>query len=238
MKGDICSIDDCNIIVRTGSICQVHWWRMHKYGSYDKPSRKRYGEICRAEGCDKKRDGRHSVCPMHRSRLSRYKSLEVPIIIYPEGIVHECKIHGYLKLEDSYKNRKTGHYTCVPCRRENDRKFFDNNPHIHRDLYKHHYYINNGKVKLSKSDYKKMYDEQNGKCKICNQTEIGQCFKSSKQKLKRLAIDHCHKTLKIRGLLCQSCNTALGSFKDSIEMLQSAIQYLEKHNGKDKGNET
>ena len=42
-------------------------------------------------------------------------------------------------------------------------------------------------------------------------------------------IDHCHVTGVVRGLLCFSCNTALGHFKDDIDVLKSAIRYLENH---------
>lgn len=45
----------------------------------------------------------------------------------------------------------------------------------------------------------------------------------------RLCIDHCHKTGRIRGCLCHSCNCVLGHAKDSIEMLKKAIQYLERY---------
>jgi hypothetical protein len=44
--------------------------------------------------------------------------------------------------------------------------------------------------------------------------------------LKELAIDHCHKTGKIRGLLCKNCNQGLGQFKDNIDLLLSAAKYL------------
>lgn len=43
-----------------------------------------------------------------------------------------------------------------------------------------------------------------------------------------LAIDHCHDSGKIRGLLCTRCNIGLGYFKDSIENLTKAIEYLEE----------
>jgi len=47
--------------------------------------------------------------------------------------------------------------------------------------------------------------------------------------IKRLAVDHDHKTNKIRGLLCQFCNTALGKFLDDVEILKKAILYLERN---------
>lgn len=66
---------------------------------------------------------------------------------------------------------------------------------------------------LDESEYNKMYEEQGGVCKIC------------KQDL-RLVVDHCHETGRIRGLLCNQCNIALGAFYDDSERLQVAIDYL------------
>lgn len=45
---------------------------------------------------------------------------------------------------------------------------------------------------------------------------------------KYLRLDHCHKTGRIRGWLCDNCNTALGKFKDSSEVLQRAIDWLKE----------
>jgi hypothetical protein len=47
-----------------------------------------------------------------------------------------------------------------------------------------------------------------------------------------LAVDHCHTTGKIRGLLCSKCNPALGAFNDNIEILNSAIKYLKEYETK------
>ncbi len=41
-----------------------------------------------------------------------------------------------------------------------------------------------------------------------------------------LYIDHCHKTRKFRGLICQKCNSALGLLKDDPQIVASALQYL------------
>lgn len=71
-----------------------------------------------------------------------------------------------------------------------------------------------------------MIKQQNNLCAICHLSEKR---KGRTGDITPLAIDHCHITDKVRGLLCHSCNVALGSFRDSIELLQNAIEYLKKH---------
>lgn len=61
------------------------------------------------------------------------------------------------------------------------------------------------------------------------------CFKPQTNPPMALAVDHCHETGAIRGLLCGNCNHALGKLKDSIELLESAIRYLKmSHNNQPK----
>ena len=78
---------------------------------------------------------------------------------------------------------------------------------------------------ITVDDYDKMLAEQSGVCAICSRPEriTGR---------KNLAVDHCHKTKKIRGLLCGHCNTALGKFDDSIHLLEKAIMYLRNNDGR------
>lgn len=75
----------------------------------------------------------------------------------------------------------------------------------------------------SPSDYEKAYHRQNGKCAICG------CTLNS-SRFTRFSADHDHKSGKLRGLLCNNCNTAIGLMKDSIIRLQNAIEYLKKWN--------
>ena len=68
-------------------------------------------------------------------------------------------------------------------------------------------------------NYNKLFELQNGRCAICLSDKVlGQG--------KFLHVDHDHKTGKVRGLLCNSCNFGLGSFKDNPEFLKKAIEYL------------
>jgi hypothetical protein len=78
------------------------------------------------------------------------------------------------------------------------------------------------KYGITIEEYDAMYADQNGVCAICNQPESLML----RGAIKRLAIDHCHETGKIRGLLCFSCNTALGSFKDDPAIITAALSYL------------
>ncbi len=89
-------------------------------------------------------------------------------------------------------------------------------PDKKRDVwYKHKYGI-------TLQFYKDLLEQQGNVCAICKNT----CkFR------KRLSIDHCHATGKIRGLLCHKCNTGLGCFNDDKTYLAQALQYLEKDNG-------
>ena len=78
---------------------------------------------------------------------------------------------------------------------------------------------------LSLADYGNMLVTQAGKCAICDRSETHM----RNGKVKALAVDHDHKTGKIRALLCFDCNTGLGKFQDDQQVLLSAAEYLKKH---------
>jgi hypothetical protein len=67
-------------------------------------------------------------------------------------------------------------------------------------------------------EYNRLLVNQDYKCAICGRHESNIT--------RRLAVDHCHTTGKVRGLLCGPCNTGLGLFKDSPSFLTNAINYL------------
>lgn len=73
---------------------------------------------------------------------------------------------------------------------------------------------------LSLASFLAMYEAQGGKCWICSKP----CDLRGKA---HICIDHCHKTKRVRGLLCQTCNKSIGQFKDDPALLRRAAEYLE-----------
>lgn len=70
---------------------------------------------------------------------------------------------------------------------------------------------------ISEDSYSFFKNKYNGKCHICKKEDV-------------FCIDHCHKTNKIRGMLCNRCNSGIGFLKDDIEIMKEAIKYLEENN--------
>lgn len=83
------------------------------------------------------------------------------------------------------------------------------------------------RYKISVNTYLEMSKKQEQKCAICKKDLNLQT--NTAKRSKEVAVDHCHVTGKVRGILCASCNQGLGFFKDSVENLQNAIKYLESH---------
>lgn len=67
-----------------------------------------------------------------------------------------------------------------------------------------------------------MIKDQNNCCAICKKA-------FDYVDIHGVNIDHCHKTGKVRGLLCVNCNQGLGQFKENIVSMKEAIKYLEKN---------
>ncbi len=74
----------------------------------------------------------------------------------------------------------------------------------------------NWKYSMKSGRYEKMAQEQGFKCAICL------------KKPRVLFVDHCHKTERLRGLLCRNCNSVLGMCDDNIAILNASIEYLNK----------
>jgi hypothetical protein len=117
-------------------------------------------------------------------------------------------------LSEFHKGSKTGSdkhgrkYQCKVCDKE-ERKIYLQTSHGKSKQLQWEYGI-------SLDQYNEMMRKQDGRCAICGVPNF----------IRKLVIDHCHDTGKVRGLLCDRCNTGIGKLRDNIDILQSAIKYL------------
>jgi len=128
-----------------------------------------------------------------------------------------CRSCGTEKEISEFSKNPTGTHgvrgTCKECRRSN------------RERTRRHNI--KSKYGITLEDFIEMYEAQDGCCKICA-SEIE--MYATRDRVHDVAnIDHCHETGKIRGLLCNFCNTALGKFKDSPELLIKAANYIRNY---------
>jgi hypothetical protein len=127
----------------------------------------------------------------------------------PDGLFG-CAACGGRKSRDNFMNRADGrpYSYCKPCQSIQNKTNF-------KKKWRYEQYG------ISGDDFLKILNKQENKCCGCNSELISSNTKPH--------IDHCHKTGKVRGLLCKSCNSALGFAKDKVETLLNLANYLEKN---------
>lgn len=112
---------------------------------------------------------------------------------------------------------------CRECEQEKRRKHKAKNPQKHKE--EHRRAIIKNKYGLSRDDWQRRYDEQNGLCPICK--EPIDIFAS---------IDHDHSCCDspsscgqcVRGILCRKCNSGLGYLNDDLSLLENAVAYMKE----------
>lgn len=119
----------------------------------------------------------------------------------------DCKECGGT-FESKYKTQVFCHNDCNLKFHYKKRKKSDSKPDWRKQRYG-----------ISEEAYNVLVEVQQSKCKICG-------LHVSEIPKKVLYVDHCHKTKRVRGLLCNQCNIMLGMSKDNILVLESAIKYL------------
>jgi hypothetical protein len=125
-----------------------------------------------------------------------------------------CKQPLSIKMFSNDKNRAGGKcYYCKMCYGANERR----QRAAYADRRTHLVLMRTFGISLEK--FQEMSRAQKDVCAIC--------FKKDPEEGKRLSVDHCHITGKIRGLLCNPCNKMLGGALDSPSTLARGISYLE-----------
>lgn len=82
------------------------------------------------------------------------------------------------------------------------------------------------KYGITLEQYEALSKQQDGLCAICRQPQRGRKKDVRGKRTAFLCVDHDHQTGRVRGLLCNPCNVALGQLDDDTERLQRAIEYL------------
>ncbi len=156
-------------------------------------------------------------------------------------ICTRCKEEKKLSEFAKDKYNKDGlTFRCKVCRNEHYNTFYKENPEKQKEknnkqkINRQIFYNSDKGIQSSRKahlkrcfgitleEYNEMLEKQNHVCGICGNYET--CYRN-----KVLSVDHSHDTGHIRGLLCNTCNRALGLFKEDIETLTKAINYLLKN---------
>jgi hypothetical protein len=116
---------------------------------------------------------------------------------------------------DEWYVRRKGNSSCAPCERKTAlTRIKANPPDRTRKNFNNRTYKLRRQYGLSRAAYGVLLGKQEGCCAICVEP------------LKEAHVDHCHNTGVVRGLLCLNCNTGVGHFKESAQMLRKASDYV------------
>jgi hypothetical protein len=225
--GNKCSIINCNNPSISKGFCAMHYKRLQRHGdASDKHSKLINGEqrtkhplyntwknIVRSSlgnlACEEWKDFNKFVEDIKDRpsenvtfvRIDATKSFSIDNVYWKKSITTEkqkCTRREYMR-EYSKKSRA-------------------NNPEYYKNADLKRTY------NVTLEWYNEQLEKQNNACAICKQPETA----IIKGKLLSLAVDHCHESGNIRGLLCRSCNNAIGALKHDEGILLAAIEYLRK----------
>jgi hypothetical protein len=145
------------------------------------------------------------MCRPHWWRMHRYGRTHK---VVKRGVYAVCTVEG------CGETKIKGHGLCL----------------IHYRQYHHKFRV----YEIDHARYIELINEQNNLCAICRKAETS-LFRNIPGKIKQLAIDHNHKTGKVRGLLCWKCNSMLGRVQENVDLIRAMIDYLNKHKEAENG---
>lgn len=172
---------------------------------------------CVEPGCERQRFG-HGLCNMHYQR-SKLRDRRATVIPDGEKLCPGC---------DSKKafSEFARHAGCKDGFRPECKECTSNYQRAKRPEYAgsvSRRYSLKKNFGITVEQYDQMLADQDGRCKIC-----GSDKSTGRWDTGFLCVDHDHETGKIRGLLCSTCNSGLGMFKDNLPILESAVKYLKQ----------
>jgi hypothetical protein len=252
-----CKIDDCDTTAVAQGLCPKHYDRWRRHGTTDDPTSRKppcavadCGRLAYTRGwCSRhywswRKYGDPLIAKSQSRKTATRLPEQAPSDVQPGKVCPRCSRR--LALSGFHKRSSRGTRLaswCKDCVRDryNDRYADDANFRVTRSEYFSKYQsgkteveVHRTKVRRDASKLKSMYGitveefemmstTQGGVCKICGRPPIGKS---------RLSVDHEHSTSRrVRGLLCDPCNTGVGMFRDNPELLRGAADYLEKFTG-------
>lgn len=222
-----CSEPDCQQLARVRGLCPYHYgraWRAGQIVVRPRGEPKLAGPTdrkCKERGCDRIYFARE-LCQLHYGRQYRAGEIrpvqmQLPMHIHSiTGVDRERRIghcsmcgpnasvvlHSRGRVECNQKRRVAGAKPRKPATGAVSAK--DSQLRF--------------KYGLTEAEYLAMAEQQGGLCAICHRPPR-----------KVLHVDHCHKTGRVRGLLCHACNVGLGWLGDEPSRMRAAIEYLTRH---------
>lgn len=205
----VCSIKNCTDRVVANNLCDRHRQRLRSHGDTGLRRPDDWGEI-----------GKHPLYHTYQwakrvgidDRWKDFWVFAADVGERPEG----HKLHRYDRDEPFSKDNCFWKIGAAPgiANVKYQRKYRRNHPHANKD----NELRNRFGLESGIDDYHAMLEAQGGGCAICG------CKQDPTYKY--FPVDHDHETGKVRGLLCSMCNKALGGFKDNLDFLQKAVDYL------------
>lgn len=205
-----CGLDYCEKKHYAKGLCGGHYqqqWRGEELTALGRPSPEDRG--CLVDGCTRPHSAR-GYCDSHARKVARGSELlplGAPRKRKPrevDGKFHCWSCQEYLDISQFSRNKSSKHGITSTCK-------------VCYNITSHG---------LTKESYKKLFEAQQGRCAVCGVSP------------EKLAIDHDHACCPkekscgkcVRKLLCGTCNSGLGFFKDSPELLIKAAEYLKENN--------
>lgn len=220
----LCSVTGCKTAAASQGFCQKHYMRLWRHGDTDDHRPIGYGSKVK-----------HSVYNSWNDlkRLGRLCDEWLDFWTFANAVGERPKRHSLARHDESIPFGPGNWYwrqkIAVKKDGETDKQYQARAQRIRRKLHPEEIRTRELKRRFGITDaiYQEMYDARDGLCDICGQPETLRTNRSAGKKM--LAIDHDHKTKKIRGLLCSRCNAGVGYFGDSIHNIEAALRYLKKH---------
>ncbi len=204
-------------------------------------------KLCSVEGCTNKHSG-HGYCDKHLRRFKKYGTPTPEGIKFPasrgeflsDGVTKtcsSCQINKPVAEFGKQSVRPDGlEVACKACMKERAAKRYEDpktrkrildatarwrerNPDADADKHLRR------KYGITLERYNELFEAQGGVCALCKKGEATKRRKKGEGR-ERLAVDHCHDTGRVRGLLCFKCNTAIGSLGDTEEDARRVVEYL------------